>query len=168
MKTAKLPRIYYSFEDQLKTNPSGNVPYTPSLMLLHGLKESLAMLREEVRGGGGGEGGGGGAAGRGGQGGRARGRAGAGSCAAAGANPRAFCAPAPSLLAPLHPPPPLQGMDNVVARHHRLAEGTRKAVEGWGLELLCKHPRWQSDSLTVIAVPQGVDSNVIVKNAYAK
>jgi hypothetical protein len=26
---------------------SGNVPYTPSLMLLHGLKESLAMLREE-------------------------------------------------------------------------------------------------------------------------
>lgn len=34
-----------------------------------------------------------------------------------------------------------EGMDNVVARHHRLAEGTRKAVEGWGLELLCAHPR---------------------------
>jgi len=34
-----------------------------------------------------------------------------------------------------------EGMENVVARHHRLAEGTRKAVEGWGLELLCKQPR---------------------------
>jgi aspartate aminotransferase-like enzyme len=34
-----------------------------------------------------------------------------------------------------------EGMGNVVARHHRLAEGTRKAVEGWGLELLCAHPR---------------------------
>lgn len=35
-----------------------------------------------------------------------------------------------------------EGMENVVARHHRLAEGTRKAVEGWGLELLCAHPRY--------------------------
>jgi aspartate aminotransferase-like enzyme len=59
-------------------------------------------------------------------------------------------------------------MDNVVARHHRLAEGTRKAVEAWGLKLLCKHPRWQSDSLTVIEVPAGIDSNLIVKNAYAR
>lgn len=58
-------------------------------------------------------------------------------------------------------------MENVVARHHRLAEGTRKAVEGWGLELLCKTPRWRSDSLTVVEVP-GVDTNKIVKIAYAK
>lgn len=61
-----------------------------------------------------------------------------------------------------------EGIDNVVARHHRLAEGTRKAVEGWGLQLLCKEPRWRSDSLTVIEVPKGVDSNLVVKNAYAK
>jgi alanine-glyoxylate transaminase/serine-glyoxylate transaminase/serine-pyruvate transaminase len=53
-------------------------------------------------------------------------------------------------------------------RARRLAEGTRKAVEGWGLKLLCKHPRWQSDSLTVIEVPAGIDSNLIVKNAYSK
>lgn len=61
--------------------PAGSTPYTPSLSMLYGLKESIAMLKAE-------------------------------------------------------------GMDNVVARHHRLAEGTRKAVEGWGLELLCAHPRW--------------------------
>ena len=36
----------------------------------------------------------------------------------------------------------------------RLGEGTRKAVEGWGLKLLCKDPRWNSDSLTVIETPQ--------------
>jgi alanine-glyoxylate transaminase/serine-glyoxylate transaminase/serine-pyruvate transaminase len=28
-----------------------------------------------------------------------------------------------------------EGFENVVARHHRLAEGTRKAVEGWGLQV---------------------------------
>ena len=58
--------------------------------------------------------------------------------------------------------------ENVVARHHRMAEGVRKAVAGWGLETLCKDPRWKSDSLTVIEVPKGIDSNLIVKNAYAK
>jgi hypothetical protein len=36
----------------------------------------------------------------------------------------------------------------------RLAEGTRKAVEGWGLKLLCMDPRWKSDSLTVIKTPE--------------
>jgi len=61
-----------------------------------------------------------------------------------------------------------EGFDNVVARHHRLAEGTRKAVEGWGLNLLCRNPRWQSDSLTVVEVPEGVDSQRIVDIAYAK
>ena len=38
----------------------------------------------------------------------------------------------------------------------RLAEGTRKAVDAWGLKLLCKDPRWKSDSLTVIEVPKVV------------
>ena len=36
----------------------------------------------------------------------------------------------------------------------RLGEGVRKAVAGWGLKLLCKDPRWNSDSLTVIETPQ--------------
>lgn len=43
---------------------------------------------------------------------------------------------------------------NHALRLGRLAEGTRKAVEGWGLKLLCKQKRWQSDSLTVIETPQ--------------
>lgn len=36
----------------------------------------------------------------------------------------------------------------------RLGEGTRKAVKGWGLELLCKEPRWTSDALTVVETPK--------------
>ena len=43
---------------------------------------------------------------------------------------------------------------DVVVACCRLAEGTRKAVEGWGLKLLCKEKRWNSDSLTVIETPE--------------
>ncbi len=47
MKSAKLKRVYYDFADMLRTNPSGSVPYTPSLPLLYGMRESIALLREE-------------------------------------------------------------------------------------------------------------------------
>ena len=46
-KTAKLRRVYYDFADYLRTNPTGNVPYTPSLPLLYGTAESIKMLKEE-------------------------------------------------------------------------------------------------------------------------
>ena len=41
-------------------------------------------------------------------------------------------------------------------------------MDAWGLQLLCKNPRWRSDSLSVIEVPAGIDSGDIVKFAYAK
>ena len=31
-----------------------------------------------------------------------------------------------------------EGLDNVYARHHRLAEGVRAAVQAWGLTLCAK------------------------------
>jgi alanine-glyoxylate transaminase/serine-glyoxylate transaminase/serine-pyruvate transaminase len=46
-KTAQLKRCYYDFADYLRTNPTGNVPYTPSLPLLYGTQESIKMLKEE-------------------------------------------------------------------------------------------------------------------------
>ena len=46
-KTAKLKRVYYDFDDMLKTNPSGNVPYTPIIPLLYGLQKSLELLKSE-------------------------------------------------------------------------------------------------------------------------
>lgn len=46
-KTAKLPRIYYDWDDQLKTNASGNTQYTPINQTLWGLRESLDLLAAE-------------------------------------------------------------------------------------------------------------------------
>jgi alanine-glyoxylate transaminase/serine-glyoxylate transaminase/serine-pyruvate transaminase len=79
---ARLPRCFFDFGDMRKANATGYFPYTPSLPMLYGLRESLAMLLEE-------------------------------------------------------------GLENVFARHHRLAEGTRQAVRAWGLELCARAPRWR-------------------------
>ena len=49
-----------------------------------------------------------------------------------------------------------------------MAEGTRRAVAGWGLELLCKEDRWKSDSLTVVEVPSSVNADDVVVNAYSR
>lgn len=46
-KTAGLKRVYFSFEDMLKTNKDGFFPYTPSMPLLRGLREALNILFEE-------------------------------------------------------------------------------------------------------------------------
>jgi alanine-glyoxylate transaminase/serine-glyoxylate transaminase/serine-pyruvate transaminase len=46
-KTARLPRSYWDWEAMLNTNKSGFFPYTPATNLLYGLRESLAILREE-------------------------------------------------------------------------------------------------------------------------
>ncbi|ODA95706.1 serine--glyoxylate aminotransferase [Mesorhizobium sp. SEMIA 3007] len=59
-----------------------------------------------------------------------------------------------------------EGLDNIFARHHRLAEGVRKAVDAWGLKLCAKAPKWHSDTVSAILVPEGIDSADIVKRAY--
>jgi alanine-glyoxylate transaminase/serine-glyoxylate transaminase/serine-pyruvate transaminase len=103
-KQAQLPRTYFDFEDMIKTNESGNFPYTPNMIMIRGLRESLNMLFEE-------------------------------------------------------------GLENVFARHHRLAEGTRRAVDGWGLKLCAKEPKWYSDTVTAVYVPEGIDGQELVKHA---
>ena len=62
---------FFDFGDMRKANATGYFPYTPSLPMLYGLRESLAMLVEE-------------------------------------------------------------GLENVFARHHRLAEGDPRGGEGVG------------------------------------
>ena len=44
---AKLPRVFFDFGDMRKANATGYFPYTPSLPMLYGLRESLAILLEE-------------------------------------------------------------------------------------------------------------------------
>jgi alanine-glyoxylate transaminase/serine-glyoxylate transaminase/serine-pyruvate transaminase len=56
-----------------------------------------------------------------------------------------------------------EGLDAVFARHERLAEATRRAVQGWGLELQCVNPRQYSSSTTAVRVPEGHDANALRK-----
>ncbi len=43
-----------------------------------------------------------------------------------------------------------EGLDNVFARHDRLAEATRRAVKAWGLDFLSADPREHSSALTAV------------------
>jgi alanine-glyoxylate transaminase / serine-glyoxylate transaminase / serine-pyruvate transaminase len=104
---AKLPRVFFDFGDMRKANATGYFPYTPSLPMLYGLRESMAMLFEE-------------------------------------------------------------GLANVFARHHRLAEGTRRAVKAWGLELCARDPKWNSDTVSAIMVPPGVNGAEVIDVAYRR
>jgi alanine-glyoxylate transaminase / serine-glyoxylate transaminase / serine-pyruvate transaminase len=104
---ARLPRVFFDFGDMRKANATGYFPYTPSLPMLYGLQESIAMLLEE-------------------------------------------------------------GLENVFARHHRLAEGTRLAVKAWGLELCARAPKWNSDTVTAIMVPPGINGAEVIDVAYRR
>jgi alanine-glyoxylate transaminase/serine-glyoxylate transaminase/serine-pyruvate transaminase len=48
-----------------------------------------------------------------------------------------------------------EGLDNVFARHDRLAEATRRAVQHWGLETICSVPGHHSSTLTAVLLPDG-------------
>ncbi|QCK86535.1 aminotransferase class V-fold PLP-dependent enzyme [Phreatobacter aquaticus] len=54
-----------------------------------------------------------------------------------------------------------EGLDNVFARHDRLAEATRRAVTAWGLDILCKDPKYYSSVLTGVVMPDGVDADAV-------
>lgn len=54
-----------------------------------------------------------------------------------------------------------EGLPQVFARHHRLAEATRRAVTAWGLELLALVPSERSDALTAVLMPEGHDADAL-------
>ena len=56
-----------------------------------------------------------------------------------------------------------EGLPQVFARHTRLAEATRAAVRGWGLELVPVDPAEASDSLTAVLMPPGHDADAFRK-----
>ncbi|HEX7532564.1 MAG TPA: aminotransferase class V-fold PLP-dependent enzyme [Methyloceanibacter sp.] len=61
-----------------------------------------------------------------------------------------------------------EGLDNVYARHRHLAGGARAAVQGWGLKLCAKEPKWHSDTVTAIMVPQGFNGADVIDRAYRR
>ena len=95
---ATLPRAFWDWSSVLAANQESFFPYTPATNLLYGLREALALLREE-------------------------------------------------------------GLPEVFARHARHAEATRRAVRGWGLEILCSNPDEYSASITAVLVPPGQDAD---------
>ncbi len=60
-----------------------------------------------------------------------------------------------------------EGMENVYARHARLAEGTRRAISAWGLRL-CAQPGFESDTVSAIVVPEHKDARDVISTAYNK
>jgi alanine-glyoxylate transaminase / serine-glyoxylate transaminase / serine-pyruvate transaminase len=107
-KTAKSPRCYFDYADMVNANATGYFPYTPSVPMMYGLKESLAMIAEE-------------------------------------------------------------GLENIFARHTHLARGVRAAVfEGWGLKLCATEPKWYSDTVSAIMVPDGINGADVISRAFKR
>jgi len=108
-ESARQPRCYFDYGDMVKANATGYFPYTPSLPMLYGLKESLQILLEE------------------------------------------------------------EGLDNVFARHRYLAGGVRAAVlDGWKLGLCAKEPKWYSDTVSAIVVPEGINGAHVIDVAFRR
>jgi len=61
-----------------------------------------------------------------------------------------------------------EGLENVFARHDRLAEATRRAVRAWNLELLCLNPQEYSGSVTAVRMPEGHDADAFRKLVLGK
>jgi len=63
----------------------------------------------------------------------------------------------------------LEGLDQVIARHHRLAEAARRAVRTWsannGPQLYGLDPARLSDSVTAVLMPDGHNANAMRKVA---
>jgi alanine-glyoxylate transaminase/serine-glyoxylate transaminase/serine-pyruvate transaminase len=60
-----------------------------------------------------------------------------------------------------------EGLDNVFARHDRLAEATRRAIKTWGLDILCREPKHYSPTITAVLLPDGHDADAFRNLALA-
>jgi len=56
-----------------------------------------------------------------------------------------------------------EGLDCVFARHERHAEAVRRAVRAWGLEILCRDPKYYSPVLTAVVMPEGQNADRLRK-----
>ncbi len=105
---ARSRRCYFDLADMIKANATGYFPYTPSLPMLYGLRESLNIIFEE-------------------------------------------------------------GLAAIFARHRYLAEGVRAAItEGWRLKLCAKAPRWYSDTVSAIVVPESFNAAHVIDVAFRR
>ena len=62
-----------------------------------------------------------------------------------------------------------EGLENIFARHNRLAEGVRRGVAAWeGCSLCATEEKWHSDTVTAIVVPDYVDAKQVIGIGYNK
>ncbi len=61
-----------------------------------------------------------------------------------------------------------EGLDNLFARHQRLAAACRSAVRAWGLEIQCADETAYSPVLTGVMTPAGCDADALRKLIYDK
>src|SRR5690606_28799267 len=61
-----------------------------------------------------------------------------------------------------------EGLANVYARHHRIAEGVRRAIAAWGMRPCAASPDLYSDTVTAVVVPEGFNGTDVVKVAAEK
>jgi alanine-glyoxylate transaminase/serine-glyoxylate transaminase/serine-pyruvate transaminase len=107
-KSATSRRCYFDYGDMVASNANGYFPYTPSLPMLYGLREALAIIAEE-------------------------------------------------------------GLENIFHRHSYLANGVRAAVhDGWKLKLCATAPKWYSDTVSAILVPEGFNGADVIARAFKR
>ena len=61
-----------------------------------------------------------------------------------------------------------EGLENVFARHRRIADGVRAAVHAWGMDLCATSPDVYSDTVSAIKTPDGFNASAIVDLAASK
>lgn len=61
-----------------------------------------------------------------------------------------------------------EGLEAVYARHHRMAEGVRRAIAAWGMAPYAKSPDLYSDTVTAVKVPEGCNGTDLVQLAAQK
>jgi alanine-glyoxylate transaminase/serine-glyoxylate transaminase/serine-pyruvate transaminase len=62
-----------------------------------------------------------------------------------------------------------EGLENIHHRHNYLASGVRAAVtEGWKLKLCAKAPKWYSDTVSAVLVPEGFNGAHVIDVAFRR
>lgn len=61
-----------------------------------------------------------------------------------------------------------EGLEQVFARHERLASGVRAAVAAWDLELCARDPRSYSSTVTAVVVPPEHDARRVIDIAFRR
>ena len=61
-----------------------------------------------------------------------------------------------------------EGLENVITRHNRFGEATRRAIRTWGLEVNCLNPQEFSNAVTAVRVPEGHDADALRKKILEK